>query len=101
MKMLHDAYELLDDLTKEALCMTGDALLDAVRIDRGLSYVQSFQKAFPQFADFIAMILSGTPELMLASLASWQPSVNDWTPRQTKLAKQFLAEVQKRLKNER
>lgn len=96
--MLHDAMELIDSLTREALGMTGKEALDQARIERGAGYVRDFQIAFPLLSGFIQMFLYGTPEMALASLAAWQPSVNDWTDTQKALAKTYLAEVQKRLK---
>lgn len=88
-----DAWGLIAKLIEEATGMTGDQVVDTIRIERGAGYVRAFKREHPGAAGFLDSLLNGTPEMALGMLAIFNRDA-----ARLPFAKEFLAEVQKRLK---
>jgi hypothetical protein len=88
-----NAWQLIATLIEEATGMTGDELVDKVRIERGAGYVRDFKKAYPLWAFFIDNLINGTPEQARKTLAAFNPQAANLP-----LLTLFLAQLQKQLR---
>lgn len=88
-----DAWGLISKLIEEATGMTGDEVVDSIRIERGARYIQAFRREHPGAAGLLDSLLNGTPEMALTMLSFFNRDA-----ARLPLAKEFLAEVQKRLR---
>ena len=88
-----DVWGLITKLIEEATGMTGNEVIDKIHIERGAGYVEAFKREHPALATLITMMLNGSPQDALNSLSIYNPQA-----AKIPLAKEFLTELQKRLK---
>jgi hypothetical protein len=88
------AWQLISVLIEECTGMTGDAIVDQIRVERGAQWVKRFQKEYPLQAAFIGAMLQGTPETAINALRMFNPEAASLP-----FAERFLAGMQGALRN--
>jgi hypothetical protein len=85
-------WDLIAKLIEEATGMTGDQAVDKIRVERGAEYIRQFKREYPLFSSFVDLLIDGTPQQALQSLAAFNSQA-----ARLPFALDFLRELQKRL----
>lgn len=92
-RQINTPWDLLAGLIEQATGMTGDEVIDKVRVERGAEWVKKFKHEHPIAFAFIDALISDDADAALKSLAVLNPAAANLP-----FARTYLIELQKRLK---
>jgi len=86
-------WDLIGKLAEEATGMTGNQIVDNVRIQRGRGYIEDFKLAYPESITFINTLMNSPIYMVIITLSLYRPEL-----ARLRHINQFLTALQKALK---
>jgi hypothetical protein len=90
------SWDVISKLIEEATGMSGDEVVDKIRVERGAEWIRLFQREHPIAALFLDRFIKGSPDEALSALAVWKPDI-----AQLKYARLYIEKLQGVLRSKR